>query len=65
MLERTAGAGANDEVNNYVCIKNEDVCSDANLFRIIGVFNNQVKLIRAKSDSNFLLGFMLISMESI
>ena len=36
-------------VNNYVCISNEETCSDANLFRIIGVFDEGVKLIKATS----------------
>ena len=42
-------AGASDEVDNYVCISDEETCSDANLFRIIGVFDKGVKLIKATS----------------
>ena len=43
-------AGASGDVDNYVCINStETTCSDANLFRIIGVFGNQVKLIKATS----------------
>ena len=39
-------AGANP--NNYVCLgSTENPCPDANLFRIIGVFGDQVKLIKA------------------
>ena len=42
--------GASGDVDNYVCINStETTCSDANLFRIIGVFGNQVKLIKATS----------------
>ena len=44
-------AGANP--NNYVCFgSSESICPDANLFRIIGVFENQVKVIRVKSESS-------------
>ena len=43
-------AGASESVNNYVCLgSTENPCPDANLFRIIGVFGDQVKVIRAKS----------------
>ena len=43
-------AGASSAVNNYICLgSSESICPDANLFRIIGVFGNQVKVIRAKS----------------
>ena len=43
-------AGASDQVNNFVCFgTNAATCSDANLFRIIGVFGDQTKVIRAKS----------------
>ena len=43
-------AGASDSVNNYVCLgSDEATCPDANLFRIIGVFGDQTKVIRAKS----------------
>ena len=45
-------AGASDVVNNYVCISNENPCSDKNLFRIIGVFDERVKLIKATSSGN-------------
>ena len=45
-------AGASDAVNNYVCISNENPCSDKNLFRIIGVFDERVKLIKATSSGN-------------
>ena len=43
-------AGASDSVNNYICLGSDAVtCPDANLFRIIGVFGDQTKVIRAKS----------------
>ena len=47
-------AGASDNVNNYICLGSEETtCPDANLFRIIGVFENQVKVIRAKSIGTY------------
>ena len=43
-------AGASDSVNNYICLGSDKAtCPDANLFRIIGVFGAQTKVIRAKS----------------
>ena len=43
-------AGASDSVNNYICLGSDaSPCPDANLFRIIGVFGAQTKVIRAKS----------------
>ena len=46
-------AGASDSVNNYICLGSDvATCPDANLFRIIGVFGNQTKVIRAKSVGN-------------
>ncbi len=43
-------AGASDSVNNYICLDSDaTTCPDANLFRIIGVFGDQTKVIRAKS----------------
>ena len=46
-------AGASDSVNNYICLGSDvATCPDANLFRIIGVFGDQVKVIRAKSTGN-------------
>ena len=46
-------AGASDSVNNYICLGSDaTTCPDANLFRIIGVFGDQVKVIRAKSVGN-------------
>ena len=43
-------AGASDSVNNYICLGSDaTTCPEANLFRIIGVFGNQTKVIRAKS----------------
>ena len=46
-------AGASNSVNNYICLgSDEATCPDANLFRIIGVFGAQAKVIRAKSVGN-------------
>ena len=43
-------AGASDSVNNYICLGSDAAtCPDDNLFRIIGVFGAQTKVIRAKS----------------
>ena len=43
-------AGASNSVNNYICLGSDaTTCPDANLFRIIGVFGDQTKVIRAKS----------------
>ena len=45
-------SGASDEVNNYVCFS-DDCNNEDNLYRIIGVFGNQVKLIKATSYGNY------------
>ena len=43
-------AGASDSVNNYICLGSDvATCPDANLFRIIEVFGDKTKVIRAKS----------------
>ena len=43
-------AGASDSVNNYICLGSDaTTCPEANLFRIIGVFGDQTKVMRAKS----------------
>ena len=43
-------AGASASVNNYICLGSDaTTCPDANLFRIIGVFGDKTKVIRAKS----------------
>ena len=47
---RYAGVSAN--VNNYVCF-GDDCSNEDNQYRIIGVFNNQVKLIKATSYGNY------------
>ena len=42
-------AGASDSVNNYICLGSDaTTCPEANLFRIIGVFGDKTKVIRAK-----------------
>ena len=46
-------AGASNSVNNYICLGSDKAtCPDANLFRIIGVFGDKTKVIRAKSVGN-------------
>ena len=46
-------AGASNSVNNYICLGSDAAtCPDTNLFRIIGVFGDQTKVIRAKSVGN-------------
>ena len=48
-------AGANP--NNYVCFgSDEPTCSNDNLYRIIGVFDGKVKLIKADYATSALLG---------
>lgn len=48
-------AGANP--NNYVCFgSEEETCPNDNLYRIIGVFDNQVKLIKHEYANSNLLG---------
>ena len=47
-------AGASDSVNNYICLGSDtSPCPEANLFRIIGVFGDQTKVIRAKSIGGY------------
>ena len=46
-------AGASNNVNNYICLGSDAAtCPDANLFRVIGVFGDKTKVIRAKSVGN-------------
>ena len=50
-------AGASDEVNNYVCFgSTASTCPSDNLYRIIGVFGNQVKLIKADYTTTTMTG---------
>ena len=50
-------AGASESVNNYVCFgSTESPCPADNLYRIIGVFDGQVKLIKATEATSTLLG---------
>ena len=50
-------AGASDAVNNYVCFgSNVTPCPTDNLYRIIGVFGDKVKLIKADYATTALLG---------
>lgn len=46
-------AGASENVKNYICLGSKtSSCPDANLFRIIGIIDGKVKVIRAKSVTN-------------
>ena len=46
-------AGASNQVNNYVCFgTNTTPCPENNLYRIIGVFGDKVKLIKSTSVGN-------------
>ena len=50
-------AGASDQVNNYVCFgSNVTPCPADNLYRIIGVFGDRVKLIKSDYATSTLLG---------
>ena len=50
-------AGASDAVNNYVCFgSNVAPCPADNLYRIIGVFGDKVKLIKSDYATTALLG---------
>ena len=50
-------AGASSEVNNYVCFgSNAAPCPTDNLYRIIGVFGDKVKLIKSDYATSALLG---------
>ena len=50
-------AGASDQVNNYVCFgSNVTPCPTDNLYRIIGVFGDKVKLIKSDYATSTLLG---------
>ena len=50
-------AGASDQVNNYVCFgSNVTPCPADNLYRIIGVFDDRVKLIKSDYATSALLG---------
>ena len=50
-------AGASDQVNNYVCFgSTQSPCPADNLYRIIGVFRDKVKLIKADYATSTLLG---------
>ena len=50
-------AGASNQVNNYVCFgSNVTPCPADNLYRIIGVFGDRVKLIKSDYATTALLG---------
>ena len=46
-----------DNIKNFICFgSNEETCSNDNLYRIIGVFDGQVKVIKADYANSNLLG---------
>ncbi len=50
-------AGASDQVNNYICFGTTITpCPEDNLYRIIGVFGDKVKLIKSDYATSTLLG---------
>ena len=50
-------AGASDQVNNYVCFgSTQSPCPTDNLYRIIGVFGDKIKLIKSDYATTALLG---------
>ena len=49
-------AGASDQVDNYVCFGSTTPCPADNLYRIIGVFGDKVKLIKSDYATTALLG---------
>ncbi len=50
-------AGASEEVNNYVCFGSSTTpCPENNLYRIIGVFGDRVKIIKSDYATSTLLG---------
>ena len=50
-------AGSSENVNNYVCFgSNASTCPSDNLYRIIGVFGNEVKLIKADYTTTTMTG---------
>ncbi len=50
-------AGASENVNNYVCFGSDaSTCPSENLYRIIGVFGSEVKLVKASYAKSDLLG---------
>ena len=50
-------AGASEDVNNYVCFGSvQSPCPTDNLYRIIGVFGDKVKLIKSDYATTALLG---------
>ena len=62
-LENGAGdnsyryAGSSETTNNYVCFGSDaTTCPEDSLYRIIGVFDGQVKLIKSNKASSDLLG---------
>lgn len=51
------GYAKKDNVNNFVCFgSNDDICSEDNLYRIVGIFGDNVKLVKAYPATRKLLG---------
>ena len=49
--------GTYEEVNNYICFGSDDEpCPEDNLYRIIGIFDGNIKLIKADIANSDLLG---------
>lgn len=62
-------AGTSDSVNNYICLGGDvNVCSDDNLFRIIGVIDNHIKVIKKNPIGDMLwdeVGFNTWSVSTL
>ena len=57
LQSKAVSDGILEEINNYVCFGNDDqTCPQDNLYRIIGVFDGKVKLIKAEYAAANLLG---------
>ena len=55
-LEKAINDGyvTQNNINNYVCFgSTESVCPEENMYRIIGVFNNEIKLIKSNSIGEY------------
>ena len=57
VITHTDSAGASESVNNFVCFgSTTNPCPTDNLYRIIGVFEDKVKLIKYDYATSALLG---------
>ncbi len=49
-------SGGNDLVHNYVCFdSNEEICPSANLYRVIGIIDDKIKLVKQYYHQNPLI----------